>query len=201
MPHVTVNDQQIFYDEAGAGVPMLLAHGGFSDISEWAPQVEPFSSHYRVIRYDRRGCGESTPKDVPQTPELWVEDQRGLIQALALDRPIIGGVSYGGMLLIEFLLKYPELCRAAIIVSATAQGRNQGPVFFPDRRSELNGITTPSLVVQASSDHIFPPDHGEAIASALPNGRLVVLDGGHTINEQNVEQFNQAVLSFLAEVV
>ena len=201
MPHVTVNDQQIFYDEAGAGVPMLLAHGGFSDISEWAPQVEPFSPHYRVIRYDRRGCGKSTPKDVLHTSELWVEDQRALIEALALDRPIIGGVSYGGMLLIEFLLKYPDLCRAAIIVSATARGRNQGPVHFPDRTSELDRIETPSLVVQASSDHVFSPDHGEAIASGLPNGRLVVLDGGHTINNEQVEQFNQAVLSFLAEVV
>ena len=201
MPHVTVNDQQIFYDEVGAGVPMLLAHGGFSDISEWAPQVEPFSPHYRVIRYDRRGCGESSPKDVPHTPKLWVEDQRALIQALALDRPIIGGVSYGGMLLIEFLLKYPDLCRAAIIVSATAQGRNQGPVHFPDRTLELERIETPALVVQASSDHVFPPDHGEVIASGLPNGRLVVLDGGHTINDEQVEQFNEAVLSFLAEVV
>ena len=201
MPHVSVNGQEIFYDEAGAGVPMLLAHGGFSDISEWAPQVEAFSPHYRVIRYDRRGCGKSTPKDVPNTPELWVEDQRALIQALALDRPIIGGVSYGGMLLIEFLLKYPELCRAAIIVSATAQGRSQGPVHFPDRISELERIETPALVVQASGDHFFSTDHGEAIASGLPNGRLVVLDGGHTINNERAEQFNEAVLSFLTEVV
>ena len=201
MPHVTANGQRIFYDAAGSGVPMLLAHGGFSDISEWAPQVEPFSPHYRVIRYDRRGCGESTPKDVPHTPELWVEDQRALIQALALDRPIIGGVSYGGMLLIEFLLKYPDLCRAAIIVSATARGRSQGPVHFQDRTSELERIETPTLVVQASNDSVFPTDHGEAIASGLPNGRLVLLKGGHTINNEQVEQFNQAVLSFLAEVV
>ena len=200
MPHASVNDQRIFYDEAGSGVPMLLAHGGFSDISEWAPQVEAFSPHYRVIRYDRRGCGESTPKDDPNTPELWVEDQRALVQALALDRPIIGGVSYGGMLLIEFLLKYPELCRASIIVSATARGRSQGPVHFQDRTSDLERIETPTLVVQASNDSFFSTDHGEAIASGLPNGRLVLLDGGHTINNEQVEQFNEAVLSFLAEV-
>ena len=201
MPHVSVNDMSLFYDEAGAGYPMLLAHGGFSDITEWDSQVPALSPHYRVIRYDRRGCGRSTPKKVPQLPELWVEDQRALIEALGLGQPIIGGVSYGGMLLIEFLLKYQEMCRAAIIVSATAQGRNQGPVPFPDRRTELGKIATPTLVVQATQDTIFPPEHGEAITSGLRNARLVLLEGGHTINNQRTEEFNQEVLRFLVEVM
>ena len=200
MPHISVNDLSLFYDETGEGVPVLLAHGGFSDITEWEPQVDALASHYRVIRYDRRGCGRSTPKDVPHSAELWVEDQRQLIQELGLEQPVIEGVSYGGMLLLEFLLKYPDMCRAAIIVSATAQGVS-GQVVFPDRTAELHTISTPTLVVQGSQDTHFPPARGERLAQGLANGRLVVLDGGHTINNQQVQEFNEAMLAFLTEVV
>ena len=200
MPYANVNGMSLFYDEAGAGVPVLLAHGGFSDITEWAPQVATLASRYRVIRYDRRGCGRSTPKEVSHSAELWLEDQRLLIKELGLDRPVIGGVSYGGMLLLEFLLKYPEMCRAAVIVSATAQGV-AGRVSFPDRVADLNAINTPVLVVQGGQDTHFPPEHGETLAHGLPNGRLVVLEGGHTINNQRIQEFNEAVLAFLAEVV
>ena len=108
MPYLRINDIELYYEEAGKGVPILLAHGGFSDISEWEHQVGPLVTNYRVVRYDRRGCGRSTPKDVENRPDLWVEDQRALIEGLKLDRPVIGGVSYGGMLLLEFLLKYPS---------------------------------------------------------------------------------------------
>ena len=200
MPYVAIGKMNLYYEEAGNGVPVLLAHGGFSDISEWSPQVPALSSRYRVIRYDRRGCGLSTPEKVENTPQLWVEDQRILIEALELERPIIGGVSYGGMLLIEFLLKHQALCRAAIIVSATANGYNCGPVPFPDRRVELARITTPTLVIQGSHDTIFPAGHGETIASKMPNAQIVTLEGGHTINNERVEAFNQASLSFLTQV-
>jgi pimeloyl-ACP methyl ester carboxylesterase len=200
MPYATIGKVNLYYEEAGNGVPVLLAHGGFSNISEWASQVSALSYNYRVIRYDRRGCGLSTPKEVENTPQLWVEDQRILIEALELERPVIGGVSYGGMLLIEFLLKHQDLCRAAIIVSATASGYSCGPVPFPDRRAELARITTPTLVVQGSHDTVFPPGHGETIASRMPNAQIVTLKGGHTINNQRAEAFNQAALIFLTQV-
>ena len=200
MPHVSVNELSLFYSEAGSGVPVLLAHGGSSDITEWESQVDALASRYRVIRYDRRGCGRSTPKDVPHSAELWVEDQRRLIQELGLERSVIGGVSYGGMLLLEFLLKYPDMCRAAVIVSATAQGGG-GQVPFPNRIAELHTISTPTLVVQGRQDSHFPPERGERLAQGLVNGRLVVLDGGHTINNERVQEFNEAMLAFLTEVV
>ena len=201
MPYANINSgMRLFYDEAGTGVPVLLAHGGFSDIAEWQPQVASLSSRYRVIRYDRRGCGRSMPKEVPHSAEMWVEDQRQLIQELRLERPVIGGVSYGGMLLLTFLIKYPDLCRAAVIVSATAQGVS-GRVPFPDHTAELNTITTPTLVVHGSQDTHFPPEHAERLAQGLANGRLVVLDGGHTINNQRITEFNQAMQAFLEEVV
>ena len=203
MPFAKLDDVELYYEVTGDGYPILLGHGGFSDITEWDPQVEALSRHYRVIRYDRRGCGRSLPKDVPQLTELWVEDIKQLMDSLGLEQAFIGGVSYGGMLLIEFLLKYQTMCKAAVIVSATARGRNgSGPssVYFPDRLDELFSITVPTMVVQATNDNVFPPEHGEDMLQRMPNAELVVLDGGHTINNERPVEFNRAMLEFLGRV-
>ena len=203
MPFAKLKEVELYYEEAGSGYPILLGHGGFSDVTEWDPQVGALSQRYRTIRYDRRGCGRSQPKDVPQLSDLWVEDMKQLMDSLGLEQAYLGGVSYGGMLLIEFLCKYPNMCRAAVIVSATARGRDgsrPGSVYFPNRLESLSAITAPTLVVQATNDNTFPPEHGEEIANAMPNAELVTLEGGHTINNERPEEFNRAMLEFLARV-
>ncbi len=201
MPFAKLKDVELYYEDTGEGYPILLGHGGFSDVTEWDPQVDALSRQYRVIRYDRRGCGRSTPVDVPQRSELWVEDMKQLMDSLGLEQAYLGGVSYGGMLLIEFLMRYQSVCRAALIVSATARGRDggrPGSVYFPRRLGELSAITVPALVVQATNDHIFPPEHGEEMAAEMPNAELVVLEGGHTINNEQPDEFNRVALEFLS---
>ena len=200
MPFAKLKDVELYYEDTGEGYPILLGHGGFSDVTEWDPQVDALSRQYRVIRYDRRGCGRSTPVDVPQRSELWVEDMKQLMDSLGLEQAYLGGVSYGGMLLIEFLMRYQSMCRAALLVSATARGRDgsgPGSVYFPRRLGELSAITVPALVVQATNDHIFPPEHGEEMAAEMPNAELVVLEGGHTINNEQPDEFNRVALEFL----
>ena len=203
MPFAKLKDVELYYEDTGEGYPILLGHGGFSDVTEWDPQVDALSRQYRVVRYDRRGCGRSTPVDVPQRSELWVEDMKQLMDSLGLEQAYLGGVSYGGMLLIEFLMRYQSMCRAALIVSATARGRDgsrPGSVYFPRRLGELSAITVPALVVQATNDHIFPPEHGEEMAAEMPNAELVVLEGGHTINNEQPDEFNRVALEFLTRV-
>ncbi len=203
MPFAKLKEVELYYEEAGSGYPILLGHGGFSDVTEWDPQVGALSQSYRTIRYDRRGCGRSQPKDVPQMSDLWVEDMKQLMDSLGLEQAYLGGVSYGGMLLIEFLCKYPNMCRAAVIVSATARGRDgsrPGSVYFPNRLESLSAITAPTLVVQATNDNTFPTEHGEEIANAMPNAELVTLEGGHTINNELPKEFNRAMLDFLSRV-
>ena len=52
-------------------------------------------------------------------------------------------------------------------------------------------------MIQATNDATFPPEHGKEMASRMPNAELVVLEGGHTINNQNPHEFNRAMLEFL----
>ena len=200
MPIAETCDIQTYYDETGAGTPIILIHGGWSDVTEWASQKAALSEGHRLIRYDRRGCGRSEPKEVVQTPDLWVEDLRNLMDALNIHDAIVGGTSFGGMLTIEFMLSYPERVKAAVIVSATAggyEGEAEYAVPFPDRLAALQDVRIPSLVVHGTDDDVFPVSDAEAIAGAIPNSKLAVLKGSHSVNVDSADQFNRTVLDWL----
>jgi pimeloyl-ACP methyl ester carboxylesterase len=163
MPRVEANGLSVFYSEAGSGFPLVFAHGGAADHSQWDPQVEELSKRYRVIIWDRRNCGQTEPKDTEESAETWVEDLRCFLDALGVAQAYVGGVSYGGLLSLEFALRHPQLVKAAIIVSATGEGFTPTAnltVEFPNRMAILSQIKTPSLVVQGQQDAIFPPAMG-----------------------------------------
>ena len=202
MPFAQIPGLQLYYEEEGRGTPLILAHGGFEDISAFDPQVEALSKGYRLIRYDRRGCGRSEPKGLPDTHDLWVEDHRAFMEALGLDSAVVGGVSFGGMLTIELMVRYPHLLKGAIIVSATSGGYQGLPGYavpFPKRLEELQRVQVPALVIHGTGDEVFPVAYAEATAGALPNAELVLLKGGHQINQDNPEEFNKTVLGWLGQ--
>ena len=66
MPHVTVGrentgDIRIYYEDHGAGLPVVLVHGYLADGHSWEKQESALlTAGYRVITYDRRGSGFSS---------------------------------------------------------------------------------------------------------------------------------------------
>ena len=63
----------------------------------WDPQVEAFTRHFRVLRYDTRGHGESSVTPGPYSNKQLSKDVLGLLDALQLDRVYFCGLSMGGM--------------------------------------------------------------------------------------------------------
>jgi pimeloyl-ACP methyl ester carboxylesterase len=59
MPHLRVNDVELFYDEAGDGDPLVLVHGSWGDHSNWQGVVPTLTQSFRVVTYDRRGHSRS----------------------------------------------------------------------------------------------------------------------------------------------
>jgi 3-oxoadipate enol-lactonase len=65
-----------------------------------------------------------------------------------------------------------------------------------DLRAGLSGITAPTLVVAGRQDPSIPPEHGEAIAAAVPGARFEVLDpGAHLASVERAD----AVTALIAE--
>ena len=120
MPKAHINGIQLYYESTGEGFPLVLAHEFAGDFRSWEPQVRFFSRRYRVITYNARGY---PPSDVPAdedaySQEMAVEDLRGLLDHLGIEKAHICGLSMGGTLALNFGIMYPDRAQSLIIAAA-----------------------------------------------------------------------------------
>jgi len=116
-----VNGTTLYYEVAGAGHPFVLEHGHLLDRRSWDDQFAVFAQHYRVIRYDQRGFGDSglITQGEPYSDR---QDLYALMQFLGIASAYLMGVSGGGSLAIDFTLEHPERVDALIPVTAGVSG-------------------------------------------------------------------------------
>lgn len=104
------NGIELWYEEAGAGSPVLLLMGTGADHSLWGPQVDAYAAEHRLITIDSRGTGRSTRPDDPTTctPRTMAEDAKHLLDHLGIDRVHLGGLSLGSAVAQEFAIAWPD---------------------------------------------------------------------------------------------
>ena len=114
MPFVTRDEVKIFFEDDGAGTPILLTHGFAAAASMWDGQVATFKDRFRLIRWDMRGHGHSdAPTDVSSYSQpLTVDDMATILDHLEVQEAIIGGHSLGGFMSLAFHAKYPDRVKA-----------------------------------------------------------------------------------------
>lgn len=117
--YIDVGDDKIFYETAGNGPVLVFIHDGLVHREVWEYQFSSFSENYKVVRYDRRGYGNSPE---PTTAYSNVEDLSSLFTQLNIDRACLIGMSSGGGLAIDFTLKFPEKVSSLILVGAVVGG-------------------------------------------------------------------------------
>lgn len=117
MPMVKVNGVSCYYEESGWGRPLILVHGFACGVRMWDPQVKALASRYRVITYDVRGHGAS---EMPEADDAYsqmicVEDLKGLLLHFGISRAVVGGLSMGGNIALNFGISYPDMIDGLII--------------------------------------------------------------------------------------
>jgi 3-oxoadipate enol-lactonase len=109
----------IFYEVAGAGHPLLLLHAGVADSRMWDDQWAAFTQHYRVIRCDLPGFGQSS---MPDRAFALHEIVAGLLSTLGVERAHVVGVSWGGRVALDFTLVHPEKVARLVLVCPAVGG-------------------------------------------------------------------------------
>lgn len=137
MPKVKLEGVRLYYEEHGEGFPLIWCHEFAGDYRSWRPQIRFFSRRYRVIAYNARGY---PPSDVPTdldayTQEQVVDDLRGLMEYLGIERAHIGGLSMGGGVALNFGLTYPRMASSLIVAAA-----GSGSVDREDWRKQVNEL-------------------------------------------------------------
>jgi len=89
---------------------VLLHHGYARNMLFWQELIPLLATHYRVLRFDARGCGETTktPPGKAYVLDQFVKDAVGLIDALAIDRVHWVGESSGGIIGMLAALNQPR---------------------------------------------------------------------------------------------
>ena len=131
---VTVNGQRLFFDVVGEKLAidgprmrekptLIVMHGGPGfDHSAMRPDFDGFADIAQVLYFDHRGNGRSWPSD-PKTWTLaqWGDDVRGLCDVLGIEKPIVFGQSFGGMVAQSYATRHPEHARAVVFSSTAAR--------------------------------------------------------------------------------
>ena len=115
MGSTKIGDIEIFYQEEGAGEPLLLIMGLAADSAAWMFQIPDFSKKYRTIAFDNRGVGRSSKPPGPYSIHQMADDAAGLLDALQIDRAHVVGVSMGGMIAQELVLRHPQRVRGLVL--------------------------------------------------------------------------------------
>ena len=109
----------LYWEQAGEGLPVVLLHEGIADSRMWEPQWAEYSKRFRVVRYDMRGFGRS-PAAVG-TFSL-SGDLVGLLDGLELGPAALIGMSLGGSVAMETTIARPDLVSRLVLVGPGLRG-------------------------------------------------------------------------------
>lgn len=111
---VPVDGGEIWAQDSGDGVPLVLIHPGWGDSGIWVPLLAALGGRYRVIRYDDRGFGRSP---APAGPFTRLSDLRAVLDHLEISRTALVGHSGGGGTALALALTSPERVSSLVLVA------------------------------------------------------------------------------------
>lgn len=131
--------------------PLLFIHGWSQSWLCWMKQIEGLSGEFRVVCMDSRGQGDS---DKPVGDEhytdsaRWAADVAAVIEQLALNKPVVSGWSYGGLVLCDYLAAHSEKKIAgAHFIGALVVNGGRLPFFGPALLRRIPKMASPNAAI------------------------------------------------------
>src|SRR5215217_8271919 len=194
MPYANAGGVRLWYESLGEGTPFILhAHHHRKYITFQAPY---FAQFYRLIVFDRRGCGRSDDPPGPWSTADLARNIRNLMDALELEQAIVGGISLGRVVSAQFGLDYLDRALALIVGHTVpylwplgeewlrqqiAAARGRAPIIVNQPRSydwETDGPPTsaPGYAESATGRFAATLDSSVGTSESTPKMLAVMLD-------------------------
>jgi 3-oxoadipate enol-lactonase len=157
MPFADLPNARIHYALSGDNsLPaLILANSLGTNFSIWDAQVPEFEKHFRLLRYDMRGHGQSSVPPPPYSvPEL-ASDILALADFLAVDRFHFCGLSVGGMIGMTLALQSPARLRKLVLCSTAVKIGT-----FESWNTRIEAVRTQGMkeIARATPPRWFTPD-------------------------------------------
>lgn len=213
------------YISAGSGDAVVLIHGAANDWHEWAINIEGLSRDFKIFAPDLPGFGQSEPFDKGLASSWLIPFLKEFIDNLGLKRTHIVGHSLGGLITMEFALKYPDTVNKLVLVDSAGLGDISftGKIIlklvraikriigteistnFSNDTSErwillehLKDIKCPVLIVWGQNDLYLPTSHAKKACELLPNAILKIFPFcHHAPHREKKEEFEKLIRDFL----
>jgi len=123
MPYVRTDDRvRIYYEEHGAGTPLVLAYGIGGNVKMWDVNVPGLARGHRLVLWEPRGHARS---DSPEDPakysfRRWALDLKAVLDHLGLRRAHVGGLSLGAGIATRFALAFPGRVRSLVVTNSSS---------------------------------------------------------------------------------
>ena len=128
MPHALTDDGvRLYYEETGAGAPVIFVHEYAGDHRAWEPQMRHFGQRYRAITYAARGYPPSdVPEDVGKYSQIRAADDiASVLDHLKIPRAHIVGLSMGGFATLHFGFRHADRA-LSLVVAGCGYGAEKG---------------------------------------------------------------------------
>jgi pimeloyl-ACP methyl ester carboxylesterase len=135
-----INDNALAHADVGNGLPVVLLHAFPLNRTMWEPQIAALFGECRCIVPDLRGFGDS-PKSGPYSMDVMADDVIALLDALQIERAVVGGLSMGGYVALNLVRRYRPRVRALLLADTrapadTPEGRQKRDELIAVARSE-----------------------------------------------------------------
>jgi 3-oxoadipate enol-lactonase len=169
MPFIKLADGELYYQLDGpSDAPVLLLSNSLgTDLQMWDSQIPAFTEHFRVLRYDTRGHGQSLVTEGVYSIEQNGRDVLALLDALALSKVLFCGLSMGGLIGQWLALNAPERFERLVLCNTAAKIGNP-EVWNPRIETVLrDGPAAMQALREASIGRWFTPAFAQAQAQQV----------------------------------
>ncbi len=144
---------ELYSRDTGSGPCVLLLHAFPLSSAMWLSQREALSASWRVVTPDQRGFGGSPLGDDLPALDLAADDLAALLDAKAVDRAIVSGLSMGGYVAMAFWRRHADRV-AALVLADTKAAADAEPARQNRRRIASLVEAEPDSTVLI--DEVFP---------------------------------------------
>lgn len=122
MPIAKLPDSDIHFERKGSGkITYVFCHGlGGNGARFEKEDMDWYAEHFDVISWDNRGLGRSGSSEKYSLP-LYATDLKNLLDYLEIEKAVVFGVSWGGVLVQRFATMFPKMCLALVLDSTSSE--------------------------------------------------------------------------------